>query len=560
MIFLKQHIASYSSVVKSKLLVLIGLVLLNATGSITNIYGQKQVIPEKPVLVVQIVVDQMRADYISRFWNNFSDGGFKKLVQGGTTYNHATYPYQFTQEAADYASLSTGTPPCKHGINSFFYYDRKTNTLNSTIKDDESLQIGSKVGVSGHSARNLLASTLGDELKKSSYGKSKVFAVSMHKEAAILLAGHSANGVLWMDDESGKWVTSNYYINWLPQWVEKENDAKKPDGYMLQKWDLLKAKNNYVNQPEGVNNNILDRFPVEFGRFKYNGAPYRILKSTPFANMLVSDMAIKLIQEEKLGLDDTPDLLYLNFANVSSLKMVSGPYSLRTEDMMLRIDLEIEKLLTYLDKTYGTQKYMVVLSSTQGAADMPETLKAYNLPNGIFQPQRTIALLNSYLMALYGQGQWITAYNNLQFYLNQDLIEKSSFGKDQVMKDAATFLEEFTGIAYAYSSDALKNAHGGQSGQFKKVQNVYYPGKSGDILLTLEPGWIELGNDETHPGVACNSNIRVPMLFYGWKVAREKINTKVTPLDIATTLSDVFGITIPNEANGDILKITRFPY
>lgn len=522
------------------------------------INAQLKISPNKPALVVHIVIDQMRADYISRFWDNFSEGGFKKVVQGGTFFNHTIYPYQFTQEIADYASLSTGTTPSRHGINSYFTYNRKAHELQSPLADDNSLTIGMETGINGFSPKHLLSTTVGDELKKSSFGQSKVASVSLNKEAAILLAGHSADGAFWLDEKTGQWVTSNYYANWIPQWTQQINQEHRAIDYMEEKWDLLHTKSQYVNQPPLAKSKPYDRFPFDFSVYKYNKANYRILKSTPYGNKMVTDLVIKLVDEEKYGTDEYPDLLYVNFGNVNSLKMVSDPYSLRTEDMIMRIDFELEKLIEHLEKKIGKEKVMFVISSTQAAADMPQALKEYNLPNGTLQPQKVTALLNSYLMAMYGQGKWITYYNNNQIYMNHELIKRSSHSKEEVFNEAALFLEEFTGIAYAHTSFALKNATGGKTGQLKNVENIFYPGQSGDIFITLEPGWIEVMNDEFHPGIPCNSNIRVPMIFYGWKVAREKINAKASPLDIAPTLSDVFGITLPNESSGELLKITKY--
>lgn len=528
--------------------------------SLVPMRAQIKVSPDKPALVVYVVIDQMRADYISRFWDNFGEGGFKKVVQGGTFFNHTIYPYQFTQEIADYASLSTGATPSRHGINSYYNYNRKAYELQSPLADDKSLTIGMQTGINGFSPKNLLSTTIGDELKKSSFGQSKVASVSLNKEAAILLAGHSADGAFWLDEKTGQWVTSNYYANWIPQWIQEVNKEHKAQIFMEEKWDLLHTKSQYVNLPLEAKSKSYDRFPFDFSVYKYNNANYRILKSTPYGNKLVTEMAIKLVDEEKFGSNQHPDLLYVNFGNVNSLKMVSDPYSLRTEDMIMRIDFELEKLISHLEKKLGKEKVMFVISSTQAAADMPQALKDYNLPQGTLQPKKVTALLNSYLMAMYGQGKWITYYNNKQIYMNHELIERSSHSKEEVFNEAALFLEEFTGIAYARTSFSLKNATGGQTSQIKNVQNIFYPGLSGDIFITLEPGWIEAMNDEFHPGIPCNSNIRVPMIFYGWKVAREKINSKTSPLNIAPTLSDVFGITLPNESSGELLKITKYTY
>lgn len=527
--------------------------------STLHITAQKNIVPDKPALVVHIVIDQMRADYISRFWDNFTDGGFKKLVQEGTYFKHANYPYQFTQEIADYASLSTGTTPAAHGINGYFVYNRKTDKLDSPLEDSQTVTIGMQTKLGGYSPKNLLSSTVGDELKKSSFGKSKVMSVSLNKEPSILLAGHSADAAYWLDEQYGDWVTSNYYSNWLPKWTQELNRSGKAKQYMQEKWDLLYPKSRYKNLSEVGKSFAYDRFPFDFSVIHYNNASYRILKSTPFGNKLVTDMAIQLIDEEKLGKDKNPDLLYVNYGNVNSIKMISDPFSLRSEDMIMRIDFELEKLITHIEKNIGMEKVLFVLSSSQGATDMPQNLKAYNLPNGTLQPAKVTALLNSYLMALYGQGKWVSFYNNKQIFLNHDLIKKSKYTRNEVLNEAAAFLEEFAGIAHAYSSASLKSSNGGPA-EFRNVQNIFYPPFSGDIFITLEEGWIELLNDEFHPGIPCSNTLRVPLVFSGWKVARERINERVSPLDIAPTLSDVFGIAFPNKSAGNILKITKNSY
>ncbi len=541
---------------KSRLSIFFLLLFIVLCGT-QNSVAQDASKPNKPKVVVHIVVDQMRTDYVQRFWDNFGPNGIKRLVNEGYGYKYVTYPYQFSEEAADYASLVTGTTPSMHGINAYYQYNEGLDKFQSLTLDNGTQMLGMEDEIKGFSAKNMMASTVGDELRKTTFARSKVYSVSMNKEAAVLLAGHVANGAYWLDNETGEWVTSSYYIRWLPQWVKDRNALKEPDDYMDKKWDLFRPRNKYYNQTDGIQIFEREKFPIDFRHQKYQDEPYRILKSTPYANQLITNMAIELMEKEEVGLDNYSDLIYVNYAGNSSDRMATGPHSIRTEDMIYKLDQELEKLLAFLDKKYGVNNYLVVLSSTQGVADLPEIMKKTNLPAGTFDPKKAFALLNSFLMAKYGQGKWILTYNNKNLYFNHELIKSSKYTEEEIITTAASFLEEFSGIAFAYTAYSLKSQHGLRSGNLKKVQNVYYPGRSGDILLSLKAGWNEKVNDALHPGVACDENLRVPLVFYGWKVKHELVNQRASMLDVAPTLSDILGVTVPNESTGDILDVVK---
>lgn len=521
--------------------------------------AQHGITPKEPVLVVHIVVDQMRSDYLFRFRSQFTSDGFNKLIQGGTNFNYASYPYMFSQTPADYASISTGTTPNVHGITQYQYYNQKKYAFTNCIDDDVYFNVGGDREKHGSSAQNLLASTIGDELKVASNGKSKVFALSSTKQGAILLGGHSADGAYWISNTSGEWCSSNYYRGSLPLWLQKYNGKNIAELNINKEWNLLKNKSSYSNA-DIVSNKPSDKFPVNFAQYTYANQKYRILKSTPFANTMISDLAIQLIDEEKLGEDATPDYLVINYANNQSSRILTSPNALRMEDLYLRLDRDIASIISHVEKKYGTHKVVFILSGTQAAMNNTETLSKFNLPGKEFKSTRALALLNSYLMAVYGQGKWILEYNNQQIYFNHELIKKSNITLDAILTDAASFIEDVTGVAYAFTAPDLKNAKGAQSEIFREVQKIYYPGRSGDIFLVLEPGWKSKRDDDRYPGVACNNNIRVPLAFYGWKIAREKYNEQVTPLDIAPTLSYILGIPFPNQAKGKILPITKYNF
>ncbi len=516
---------------------------------------------EKPRLIVEIVVSQMRYDYINRYWDKFCDGGFRMLVNEGAYCKNARYNYLLTQSYPGLATLSTGSNPSVHGIVSDKWYSRVNGQEVDAVADDKMTTTGGSFFSGKMSPKNLVTSTLGDELMMYN-SKSKVVGISLDPGSAILLTGHNATGVYWFDTEKGNWVSSSYFINNLPAWADTFNTKGFSKLYVQREWDALNPINSYdeadtnkVKQPE-IKQKLISKLKSMWTgiiREKSAKVNYSSLLDSPFGNLLTKDFAIAAIVGENLGADDNPDLLTISFSPTKRIGSEYGPHSIEVEDTYLKLDKEIAHFLEFLSTTIGKENVLVILTSDQGVASSPVHLEKSKIPGGYFEPKKAMALLGSYLNAIYGQGSWVTAYYEKQIYLNHRLIEDSNIKLADIQQKIADFMLEFSGVANTATGYALQNSNFTE-GIFDKFQNSYNQRRSGDVIINLEPGWVESNGHVTSGNSSYSYDVHVPLIWYGWKVKRRSILAPVNLIDIAPTLSTLMGITWPNGATGNPIK------
>lgn len=507
--------------------------------------------PEKPTLVVSIVIDNLSNEEIQRYSHLLSNSGILKLQNEGTSFSNATYPYASTDISCDYASISTGTTPRYHGIVSDEWYLQKKDKFQSCIESKSAIIIGDTISQKGFDSKRMIASTLGDELKVSSLGKSKIFSVSLNETAAILLGGHAADGAYWLNSNSGKWISSDYYMNWLPDWVNSFNRKSFSDFYLTQEWVLSNEPHTYPTHTEEYDDKT---FPIALSDYPNEEDPYEILKSTPMGSMLTLDFASKLIENEKLGQDASTDILFINFTGISDTRINNDAYSIEKADYVVRLDKEVSKLTALLDKELGTHNYLITLTSTQQAGLSVSELEKYNIPSGKFNPERAKALLNSYLMALHGQGNWVLSFNKQQIYLNKTLIEKSRLNFNEFQENVASFMEEFEGVKWAIPAYKLKYADFNE-GSFMAMQESYFPSRCGDVMISYYPGWAEETKNKDKNYTYSHSNAAVPLIMFGWKMERSTINSKVSLTGLAPTISAILNIAIPNSSSKNLIYL-----
>jgi hypothetical protein len=411
------------------------------------------------------------------------------------------------------------------------------------------------------SPKNLITSTLGDELAMYN-PKSKVVGISLDPGSAILLTGHNANGVYWLDTERGNWVSSSYYTNNLAAWVDTFNAKGFAKLYVEREWNALNPINSYdeadtnkVKAPE-AKQKITDKLKKMWEgiiREKSPKVDYTSLFDSPYGNLLTKDLAIAAIVGENLGIDDNPDLLTISFTPTRIIGLEYGPHSIEVEDTYLKLDKEIAHFLEFLSNFIGKENVLVVLTSDQGVASAPAHVEKSKIPGGYFEPKKAIALLGSYLNAIYGQGNWITAYYEKQIYLNHKLIDDSNLKLVDIQQKVADFMLEFNGVANTATGFALQNSNFTE-GIFDKFQNSYNQRRSGDIIINLEPGWVESNGHMTSGNSSYSYDVHVPLIWFGWKVKRRSVLSPVNLIDIAPTLSTLMGITWPNGATGNPIK------
>jgi predicted AlkP superfamily pyrophosphatase or phosphodiesterase len=515
--------------------------------------------PDKPKLVVGIIVEQLRYDQLEKFRNRLKENGIRRLLNEGTYFQNASYEYILTQSGPAHATIATGAEPSQHGIVSDNWYLPLRDELIYCTKDVSVDPVGGSYESGLHSPVNLQASTFTDELKLATNRKARVFSVGMKENPVIFSAGHSADGAFWYDKNTGTWMSSTYYTKTLPPWVNDFNAAKHSDSYLNNPWILSRPASDYADCVPDSNVfesgfNGVNYFPYDLKKMSTGRGPDRdlsLLRETPFGNTLTTDFAIKLIGEEKLGADDITDFLAVCYASTDYIGRRFGPSSYEMADAILRLDRDIEDLLKYLNDNIGKKNILVYFTSAHGIAEIPAILETSRIPAGYFRQNQALQLLRSYLNAVYGEGDWVRGYVEKQIFLNRTLIEDAKIPIEEVQKKVARFLVQFTGVSSAYPYSAFESNDFG-NGNLKKIINNYSPQRSGDVIITLNPGWVEKHDENvTDYSSPYEYDAHVPLVWYGWAINRQTVTRKVNMADIAVTLSSLCKVPYPNASTGE---------
>ncbi|MBN2669396.1 MAG: alkaline phosphatase family protein [Bacteroidales bacterium] len=527
--------------------------------------NRRAIPPEKPKLIVSIVVEQMRYDFIDRYWNQFEDNGFKRLILEGSFYKNAHLNYMLTQSSPGYASIYTGAEPSVHGIVADQWYKSISDQKIFSTKNGKMKTVGSASFYGEHSPEQLITSTVSDELKLIDK-QSKVISVGIDPIAPVLSGGHLADGAYWLDPQTGFWISSQYYLKELPKWVRQFNDKKLADNYLNRSWTTLKELSKYVESRNdtvdyetgyGVNINYFPYDLAKMSNIEGKYPDYGLLSQVPVGNNYTKDFAIAAIVNEDLGKDAHPDFLMLNFTPSKEISNRFGPLSVEVEDTYLQLDKELAHFLSFLDQEIGKENVLIVLTSNHGVAYAPQFLSSKRIPAGNFKSTYSIALLKSYLNATYGHGDWIKLYHNQQIFLNRLLIEDSKINLEEFQQKIVDFIIQFDGVANAVASSTLMKSEFNR-GIFEKMQNSYNQSRSGDIIINLEPGWLEDINTTSTSNSPYVYDTHVPLIWYGWRIKRQENNNEISIIDIAPTISALLNIAKPNGSTGkpidDLLK------
>lgn len=523
------------------------------------IYSQdlKKIPPERPKIIVGLVVSQMRYDYIQRFWDKLDENGIRLLVNRGTYCKNTSFNYLFSQQGVGHASISTGTTPADHGIVGREWYLYLQDKIEQSTEDQQHKTVGGDVDNGRYSPKNLMCTTFSDELRLSNNFRSKVFSISLDPAPGIFSAGHTANGVYWFDKRTGNWITSTYYTDSLPKWVVDFNGKRFPDIYLRETWNTLLPVETYTeslpdkNRYEtGFSGQVTFPYLLEdISEIRKNKLDYSLLDKTPFGNIFTKDFAANLIINEGLGRDDITDVLTICFTSMENIGNLFGPNSVEVEDAFLRLDKEIAHFLAFLDEQVGKENALVFFTSDHGVAQIPSFLSDNKIPAGYFNQNGALSLLMSALNNTYGKGDWIRAYHAQQVYLNHTLIEDSKLSITQMQDYVAQFLLQFSGVANTITAHTLQTANFTE-GVYRKIQNSYNQKRSGDVIINLKAGWVEKGEVSTGGTSSYSYDSRIPLIWYGWKVGRGTITRQVDIIDIAPTISTFLSITFPNSCTG----------
>ncbi len=528
----------------------------------TGLSGQGAYLPpEKPGLVIGIIVEQLRYDHIEKFRDRFGENGIKRLINEGTYFKNASFEYMLTQSAPGHATISTGAEPSYHGIPSDNWYVPLRNELFYATKDAAVNPVGGSFESGLHSPVNLQSSTFSDELKMATNQKAKVFSVGIRENSAILSAGHAADGVFWFDNGTGTWMSSTYFTDSLPGWVTDFNAMNYAESYLNNSWEPFRSGDAYSNCLPDTNNfelgfNSVNHFPYDLEKLRSKEVTgpktgFSLLRETPFANSLTTLFAIRLIEQEKLGRDDVTDYLSICYSATDNIGHRFGPSSCEMGDAILRLDDEIRYLLTYLNDSIGKRNVLIFFTSSHGISEIPAVLEQNRIPSGYFRHNQAVQLLRSYMNAVYGEGDWIKGYSERQVFLNRTLIEDARISLDEVQRKVARFLVQFTGVAAAYPYSAFET-NDFATGNLKRIMNNFNPQRSGDVIITLNPGWVEKEGDfVTNHNSPYECDSHVPLIWYGWTVNRTTVTRKVNMTGVAATLSALCKVSYPNACTGE---------
>ena len=515
---------------------------------------------QQPKLVVGIVVDQMRFDYINRYWNDYGDDGFKRLISEGYNCTNTHFNYIPTYTGPGHASIYTGATPSTHGIISNYWYDRELEEYGYCVYDADMNTVGADNESGKMSPAKMLTTTLGDELRLFSMNRSKVISIGLKDRSAVLPGGHMANFAFWLDSETGDFVSSSYYGLRLPKWAQKFNKKDLCEAYLSEKWELLLPSKAY---DESLNDNSAYEEPFDGQKFpkfphdlpellKENGKG--LIKATPYGNTLTKDMAIAAIEGEGLGEDIHTDLLAVSFSSPDYVGHQFGTDSKEIQDTYLRLDRDLASFLSYLDDQIGKDNVLVFLTADHGAVRTPSYLKDRKIPAGYFEAEEPIRALKQFLQNTYGFGDWVKTYGDAQIFLNRELIFEKYLSLEEVQQQAADFMLRFDGVQKAVTGRTLENNEF-DNGVLACLQKGFNQKRSADVFLVLDPAWIEYSHTGTTHGSGYTYDRHVPLIWYGWNVKAGHTRDKIAVTDVAGTVSSLLGISFPSGSEANVISI-----
>jgi predicted AlkP superfamily pyrophosphatase or phosphodiesterase len=515
--------------------------------------------PKKTKLVVGIVVDQMRNDFISRYWDRFGEGGFKRLVNNGFYFKNTHYNYIPTYTGPGHCTIYTGTTPRYHGIIGNDWFVKKNFSYTYCTQDTSVRTVGSDSKNGMASPKNQLSPTIGDELKINFNQRSKVFAVALKDRSAILPAGHAADAAFWFDDASGGFISSSWYVKQLPAWLTSFNEKKAAATYLQKGWSTLYPLETYINSI--TDDNRYEAAPFkEKAVFPYEFKSYLekntlgIIKATPYGNSITKDLAIECLKNEQLGKDAVPDLFCISFSSTDIVAHSFGPRSVEVEDVYLRLDKDIEELLNTLDKEVGKNNYVVFLTADHGAADVPNHLLDNKIPAGYVKEKKIEKQIKEFFKTNYGDTLLLANLSNEQVFLNEPLLYNMKLSKEEVEDRLCKFLPNLKGIAEAYSSQTMRNGSFDHSDIRALLQNGYNHQLSGNVCYTYLPGWMEYTEKGTTHGTGYNYDTHVPLLFYGNGIKTGSSYNYVSITQIAPTVCELIEINQPGTSFSEPLN------
>jgi predicted AlkP superfamily pyrophosphatase or phosphodiesterase len=520
-------------------------------------------VQRRPRLVVQVTVDQLRADLLPRFRGHFGGLGFARFLERGVYFPVASYAHASTETAVGHATLATGALPSAHGIVANEWFDAALGRPRYAVEDEGEQIVGSTTRrEGGASPRNLRSTTLGDELAVAFGGRARIVAISSKDRAAVLSAGH-VGSALWLDDDSGEVVTSSYYAEALPAWVPAVSERYNPEKLGALRWELALPRDAYLSSVPDVRDveqpteGLGSAFPHALGAVA-DGKRTRALRRTPFADELSLALAEAAIENESLGQDDAPDLLSVSFSATDYIAHAFGPESLELEDQLVRLDRVLERLFAAVLSHVPEEDVLFALSADHGGSESPEYLTSVGLSVRRHDPAALLSELNGALESSYGPGAtFVKAFTNPCFWLDEQAIRERGLRLADVTERVRAAVLAMPGFVRAYTRDELAEARVSAGDPFaQRVLASFDAGRTGHVYVVPSAGWLLA--TETHGlasmhGTPHRYDTDVPVAFTGAGLCPHKATRAIDPRDLAPTLAALLGVKAPSDSSGEVL-------
>ena len=513
----------------------------------------------RPKLVVGIVVDQMRPDYLYRYYNDYGENGFKRLMREGFNFKNINYNYMPTYTAPGHSSIYTGTTPAIHGIvgNTWFNKSEHKNVYCTYDESMEAVGVSPTDEIGKMSPHRLKSTTVTDELRLDTNFRGKVIGISVKDRASILPAGHFANAAYWMGN-TGNFITSSFYMKDLPQWVKDFNKKEIAQQYINKGWDLLKDKSAYDESTEDntpyekiIAPKTTPTFPYDLKAIAQKQGNLNIIKSTPFGNNLLADFAKATLVNENLGKGDFTDFLAISFSSTDYVGHAFGTKSMEIQDTYLRLDATLADLLSFLDKQVGKGNYLLFLTADHAAADNPEYLNDRGYHVNSLDYKSLSKELVDFSTEKYGVNI-IEDYSNQNVFLNAEAIKNKNLDYDVIIRDLKNWLSKKAYISRVYSqADILRGNP--TDYHLSLIERGYDPKQNGDLVVLFDPQFMEYSHVGTTHGSTYMYDTHVPNLWFGWGIKHGESYKRYDITDIAPTISQKLNIPMPNGTKGNLL-------
>ncbi|TKS56249.1 alkaline phosphatase PafA [Mesohalobacter halotolerans] len=516
-----------------------------------------QTSPENPRLVIGIVVDQMRYEYLHRFENHYSDNGFKRLIEDGFFAKNTHFSYIPTYTGPGHASVYTGTTPANHGIISNNWYDKFKNQSVYCVQDNKVNAVGVDGKTGQMSPHRMLTTSIADQNRLHTQFRGKTFGISIKDRGAILPAGHTANAAYWfVGGDEGKFITSDFYLDELPKWVTKFNRKTKQ---YFKTWETLYPIEEYRESGDDLNDyefgfkgQSTATFPYNLKKLKSENGNYDILKPTPFANTMLTDFAVTLIENEELGQDGNADFLTISYSSTDYAGHNFGVNAKELQDMYIRLDQNIADLLNFLDQNIGKDNYTIFLTSDHGAVHVPNYLKDKNIPAGYFNTDKLKKAIMDFVEVQFESSKLIEGFSSQNIFFDYAELEKLDVEADDLQEALYYYLLQYDKIDRVYTRDMIENSN--SSTAFSRhIANGFHPKRSGDVIYVLEPSVISYPPKGSTHGSYMTYDTQAPLIFYGQGINQGQSYKAYFIKDIAPTLAALLDIAQPNGTTGKVI-------